>query len=89
MFRGQKAVRRAYGKRTPSLDKNVDRKKDIDSSPSGPCLNDCELVAVAIQKTAMHEEMYKLSGCTPYVQIGALARDYVKQRRNAPGRKTL
>jgi len=52
-------------------------------------LNYCELVAVAIQEKAMHEEMHKLCGRTAYVQAWVLARDYVKERRNAPGRKTL
>ncbi len=37
----------------------------------------------------MHEEMHKLCGRTAYVQAWVLARDYVKERRNAPGRKTL
>ena len=52
-------------------------------------LNHCELVTVAIQEKAMREEMYKLCGRTAYVQTRALARDYIKERRNAPGRKTL
>ena len=33
--------------------------------------------------------MYKPSGRTACVQTWVLARDYVKERRNAPGRKTL
>ncbi len=33
--------------------------------------------------------MYKPSGRTAYIQTWVLARDYVKERRNAPGRKTL
>lgn len=37
----------------------------------------------------MHEEMYKLCGRTAYVQTWTLARDYIRERRNAPGRKTL
>lgn len=52
-------------------------------------LNHCELVAEAMQEKAMHEEMYKLCGRTAYVQTWVLARDYVKERRNAPSRKTL
>ena len=32
--------------------------------------------------------MYKPSGRAAYVQTWVLARDYVKERRNAPGRKT-
>ena len=86
---GRKLFGELTGKWTHSLDKNLDRTKDIDSAALVLYLNHCELVAVAIQEKAMPEEMYKLCGRTAYVQTWVLARDYVKERRNAPGRKTL
>ena len=86
---GRKLFGELTGKWTHSLDKNLDRTKDIDSSTLVLYLNHCELVAVAIQEKAMHEKMYKLNGRTAYVQTWVLARDYINERRNAPGRKTL
>jgi len=88
-LQGRKLFGELTGKWTHSLDKNLDRNTDIDSSILILYLNHCELVAVAIQEKAMHEEMYKLCGRTAYVQTWVLARDYIKERRNAPGRKTL
>ena len=51
---GRKLFGELTGKWTHSLDKNLDRTKDIDSAALVLYLNYCELVAVAIQEKAKH-----------------------------------
>ena len=77
-----------FGELTNNWSNSLARKQEPeDASVIVSYLNHCELVAIAIQENAMHEEMYKLFRRTAYIRTWSLAKAYIKERRQT--HKTL